>query len=89
MKPEELINERAKTHGSYPHTAHYAQRLKTIFNGTRGARTDIQNESLDLIATKLARILSGQADHIDHWADAAGYCQLVVDSLEIRNVNEP
>jgi hypothetical protein len=44
--------------------------------------TDVQQEAFDFIASKLARILSGQAKFADHWRDIAGYAMLVVRELE-------
>lgn len=41
------------------------------------ALTDVQRESIDLIATKLARICCGDPNHRDHWDDIAGYATLV------------
>ena len=45
-----------------------------------------QVEALDMIATKIARILNGNPDHVDSWIDIAGYATLVADRLkgEIR-----
>ena len=33
-------------------------------------------EALEMIAHKIARILSGDADYADNWVDIAGYAQL-------------
>jgi hypothetical protein len=38
--------------------------------------SDVKKESLEMIALKLSRILSGQADYRDHWDDIAGYVRL-------------
>lgn len=35
-----------------------------------------QKEVLEMIATKIARILSGAANEKDHWKDIAGYAKL-------------
>lgn len=79
----ELIREREKTHGSWYRTARIAQALKATLNWgeNEGRRlSDGQREALDSIATKIARILSGDADEPDHWRDIAGYAELGAQS---------
>ena len=36
----------------------------------------VHREALDMIASKIARILSGDATHVDHWVDIGGYAEL-------------
>lgn len=48
---------------------------------TVNSLTPTMRESLDMIATKIGRILSGNPSHIDSWQDIAGYAQLVVNKL--------
>jgi hypothetical protein len=43
---------------------------------------DDQIEALDMIASKIARIVNGNPDHVDSWVDIAGYAQLVADRLQ-------
>jgi hypothetical protein len=43
---------------------------------------DAQIEALDMIALKLSRILSGQANFKDHWDDIAGYAKLGAEACE-------
>lgn len=76
----DILNEREKTHGAYASTAAMAQMLKDCFKQSKNWREmdDTERESLDLIATKIARILSGNPHEIDHWVDVAGYANLVV-----------
>lgn len=76
--PDELIAERGNTHGDYADTARIAQALKTVMHGERSWQhmSDKQRESLDMIATKLSRILSGDPSTPDHWQDISGYALL-------------
>jgi hypothetical protein len=37
---------------------------------------------LDMIFTKVGRILNGDSNHIDSWIDIAGYATLVADRLQ-------
>lgn len=81
---EELLATRETTHGSYSDTALYSQTIKSMCRGSAqwNLLSNQQRESLDMIATKIARILSGNADESDHWKDIAGYAKLVEKSLE-------
>ena len=45
------------------------------------ALTEVQHEALEHIATKIARILSGDPNHADHWNDIQGYARLVEERL--------
>lgn len=82
----EVLNERESTHGDYAVTASIAQRLKNIAltseQSSGGRLSPVQMESLDLIFTKIARILSGNPDEPDHWKDIAGYANLVSERLK-------
>jgi hypothetical protein len=76
----EILNTRQKTHGDYDETAEIAQALKAITrNGSK--LPPVARESLDMIMTKIARILSGNPDEMDHWDDIAGYAKLVSERL--------
>ena len=73
-----ILKQRAKTHGNYANVAHTAQTLKTLFREHDSFEhlPETQRESLDMIATKIARILNGNAAEPDHWLDIAGYATL-------------
>lgn len=75
-----LLNEREKTHGSFSDVARVAQRIKDeIWSSTI---PNIHQESLDMIATKMARIVSGDHNEPDHWRDIIGYAQLVLNYIK-------
>jgi hypothetical protein len=44
-------------------------------------------ESLDMIATKIARILIGDPYHHDNWIDIAGYAMLIANRLQQQEKN--
>lgn len=46
--------------------------------------TEVQREAVDLICTKLSRILSGGNSHIDNWHDIAGYATLAEQELNAK-----
>lgn len=76
-KISQTLQERDKTHGSYSNVASVAQRIKDIIRGNDSNLGQVHKESLDLIATKIARILCGNPNDADHWLDIAGYATLV------------
>jgi hypothetical protein len=78
------LNERGKTHGEFWLVAEIAQRLKATMRSYPKwqSLSHIQRESLELIATKIARVLAGNENHPDHWGDLAGYAELVVQELK-------
>ena len=75
---EDTLIERQQTHGDYTETARLAQELKETLRAgfAYGDLSSSHREALDLIATKLARILSGNPREPDHWRDIAGYARL-------------
>jgi hypothetical protein len=81
-----ILNERANTYGSFIGVAQIAQEMKDTIRGS----LDEQNvslqadhqEALDMIASKIARIITGDSNHIDSWIDIAGYATLVADRLQ-------
>lgn len=74
---EATLKDREKTHGKFKNVAQTAQRLKDTF---RWAGIDHlnaeQREALDLVASKIARILCGDPNYADNWHDIAGYARL-------------
>ena len=81
-----ILNERARNYGSFATQAKIAQRLKHVAHTTAnelGKTYDAdQAEALDMIFSKIARIVNGNSDHIDSLIDSAGYAKLVADRLE-------
>ena len=74
-----IIDERQKTHGDFYRVAGTAQELKDVLRRGKNWKTldDTQRETLEMIATKIGRILSGNPHEIDHWRDIAGYAALI------------
>ena len=75
---EEILNAREATHGGFNDVAWMAQSIKETIRTTSkwDNLSTRQKEPLDLIATKMARIVCGNPDHADHWDDIAGYAHL-------------
>lgn len=80
----ELVAERATTHGKWADTARLACGLKAELDAAlmrragRGQQSlsPAQREALDMILAKVARIVSGDPNHPDHWDDIEGYARL-------------
>ena len=77
-----LLVEREKTHGDWRDTAAKAQALKETLAFNKLSRLEVYNEALDMIATKLARIICGNEKTKDHWLDIAGYAKLGAEACE-------
>lgn len=73
---ESILAARNKTHGSFEMNAAISQGIKGVFSYGQMPVKVAHREALDMIALKMSRILSGQADFQDHWDDIAGYAKL-------------
>ena len=83
MQIEEILNEREEQYGNFLNRSKISQDFKTlIHNGEsyRLLKAD-QKEALEMIATKMGRIVNGDPDYLDSWLDIQGYCQLVIDRV--------
>jgi hypothetical protein len=74
----QIPTKREKTHGSFKDTASTSQNIKSVMmTGNNWERlNDSQREALEMIATKIGRILSGDPNFRDHWDDIEGYAEL-------------
>ena len=75
----ETLGQREGRYGEYVKVAATAQQLKeTLRSGASwGIMEPYMQESLDLIANKLARIVNGDPFYDDSWHDVGGYAKLV------------
>lgn len=73
-----LLGSRGVTHGDFAQHARVAQAIKAAYRASLNwaSLSDGQKTALEANADKVARILSGDADHPDHWDDIAGYAVL-------------
>lgn len=75
---DNTLAERAATHGNFNLQGSFAAVVKRLARESLNY-ADLeprQGEALDMIITKLARILYGDAQHRDHWVDIQGYAKL-------------
>lgn len=77
---DDVLNQRQQTHGDFNRNAEIAQRLKDVLkSGTNYYDlTYLETEALDMIASKLARIVNSPSYHADNFIDISGYAQLVL-----------
>lgn len=80
---DKLLADREKTHGDFREHAHMSQLLKDDMHAADRWHdlSECQKESLEMIAHKIARILSGNSHFKDHWDDIAGYATLISKQL--------
>ena len=85
-----LLQERALQYGTFVSLAKTAQEFKSVLYRELGSRNkrlaDDQSEALDMIMTKIARIINGDPDNPDHYVDIAGYATLVAERLQGRTL---
>ena len=85
-----ILQERALQYGTFVSLAKTAQEFKSVLYKELGSRNkrlaDDQAEALDMILHKIARVINGDANHVDSWADIAGYATLVAERLQGRTL---
>jgi hypothetical protein len=86
MTVDNVVDERAITYGKFEELAEVSQRFKDSLHYFLITRNKYlapdQQEAMELIFHKFARVVNGDPDHIDNWKDIAGYATLVADRLE-------
>ena len=83
---DKVLDTRAGQYGSFMQSADTVIRIKSIMHNAV-ARNEVhlypdQLQALDMIATKISRIVNGNPNHTDSWTDIAGYATLVADRLQ-------
>lgn len=78
--PEQV---RGTTHGDYAQMSLCAQSIKAALHASPNwdKMGPPARESLELMATKIARIVHGDFSCYDHWDDLRGYSQLILDRM--------
>ena len=76
---EAITDERGRQYGDFTTQAAIAQDLKDYMRLLPGWKDLLphQRESLDMIQHKISRILNGDPNVVDSWADIAGYAHIV------------
>lgn len=83
MSTEKTIADRHTKYGVYFDNASAAQLLKfALHSGANWNKLEPdQKESLEMIASKIGRILTGDFNLVDSWHDISGYAKLVENRL--------
>lgn len=83
---EDILKERGTRYGKFKDHAAISQSLKSVIRVHAGDKwycySPDQQEAMEMIAHKLARIINGDPDYSDSWRDIAGYAKLVADRLD-------
>jgi len=81
---EQTLESRGKKYGDFSSHAYISQSIKEAMRRQSGwgRLNTAQEEALEMIAHKIARIINGDPDYKDSWHDIAGYATLVERSLK-------
>ena len=77
MAPSKTTITRTDTHGPAREQFLAAQELKQVAL-TFKRLPPVKQEALEMIFTKISRILTGSSDFEDHWEDIAGYAMRAI-----------
>lgn len=82
----ETLEERGKRYGEFTGHAAVSQSIQEVMMSHEGGKfwemENDQKEALTMIAHKIGRIINGDPNYSDSWADIAGYATLVANRLE-------
>lgn len=85
MSVDQTLTERGDRYGKFVDQSSCAQALKNVLRHQLRIRQKHlypdQQEALEMILHKIARIINGDPDYTDSWHDIAGYAKLVEDRL--------
>lgn len=86
-KTQTLLNERGNRYGRFDRHAMITQQLKNTMQSQPNwlVLHHDQKEALEMIAHKIGRILNGDPNYEDSWADIAGYAKLISNRLLKEN----
>lgn len=84
MEINKTLKERGNRYGKFSENSRIAQDLKHVFRSCDGwwLMSHTQREALDMCASKISRILTGDPKYVDNWHDMQGYLKLVEESLK-------
>ena len=79
------LAERGTRYGAFINNATIAQGLKQIMRQAPmwDALAPDQKEALEMIQSKIARLLNKDPNYLENYRDVAGYAQLVLDRLMV------
>jgi hypothetical protein len=88
---DQTLEERGTRYGEFADNANVAQGLKNVMHDA--PRWDDlaadQKEGLEIIASKISRMLTGDPQYRDNWHDIVGYAKLVDDRMALTEAPTP
>jgi hypothetical protein len=77
------LKERGSRYGSFVEQGTIEQNIKRAMHESPNwvSLPDDSKSALEMIATKISRILKGDPEYDDSWRDIAGYATLIVNRL--------
>lgn len=84
----EILVERGSRYGAFEDHARITQGIKDVMKADTNWDTlePHHKEALEMIAHKIGRILNGDPNYDDSWADIAGYSELVVKIIHKEGI---
>ena len=75
---EQVVGERETTHGDVVEQARISQQIQDVMRSSNhwDSLPDHMKQSLQMIALKVSRILTGDPFHADSWLDIEGYANM-------------
>lgn len=80
-----ILQQRGARYGDFRDHALVAQSIKRAYSASPNYRDlpDMHRQALEVIADKIARILTGDYNYDDNWIDIQGYARLVQERLPL------
>ncbi len=90
MTMQQILKERGSRYGEFIDNATIAQVMKSSSkNGKSWVAMDRDaQEAIDMICTKISRIVTADWRYVDNWRDIEGFAKLVADRLEAEQLKE-
>ena len=87
---EKILEARANRYGPFINNATIAQKMKlNVACGIIWGEMDADAaEAIDMICTKISRIVTADWRYVDNWRDIEGFAKLVADRLEANELRK-
>jgi len=84
---QSTLIQRGNRYGSFETQSELCQRLKHAMRGHSGwcNLNEAQQESIEMIQHKVARIINGDPNYADSWHDISGYATLIENMLDKKD----
>ena len=90
MTMQEILKERGSRYGDFIDNTTIAQSMKRAAKNGKSwvAMERDAQEAIDMICTKISRIVTADWRYVDNWRDIEGFAKLVADRLEAEEPKE-